>query len=76
MEDFFDQIITVVTTEDIQLKRLQKRDGNDLKTHKNILKNQWSLSKKQAHSNFVIENDENLKELIRKVEHLIAELFD
>jgi len=75
LEGFFDQIITVVITEDIQLQRLEQRDGNDFETHKNILENQWPLFEKKAKSNFVIENNGGLEELKTKVSHIRKELF-
>jgi len=76
LESSFDQIIAVITTEEIQLHRLEKRDGDDRETHASVIKNQWPLSKKKANSDFVIENNGDLSELKIRVLHLLSELLD
>lgn len=76
LESRFDQIIAVITTEETQLQRLEKRDGDDIETHANVIKNQWPLSKKKANSDFVIENNGDLAELKIRVLHLLSELLD
>ncbi len=76
LDPLFDQIIAVVTTEENQLKRLMLRDGSDLETHKKVLQAQWPLARKKSGSDFVIENDGDLKELEQRVLHLITELFE
>ncbi len=76
MANKFDQVITVATSELLQLERLKERDGSDIDTHQKVIKAQWPLSEKRANSDFVIENDLGLSDLENRVKFFIAEIFD
>lgn len=75
MADKFDYIVSVLCNEDLQRKRVLKRDPHtELETLENILQSQLPLEDKRKQSHFVIENNGTVEELQSKVKELLSEL--
>lgn len=71
LESMFDKIILVYADDEIRLNRLIERNNLSLEYAKNRLAIQMSQDEKVSLSDFVIYNNENLCDLIPKVEEII-----
>lgn len=70
-ESIFDKIILVYASDEIRLNRLIERNNLSFEHAKNRLDIQMSQDEKVSLSDFVIYNNENLCDLIPKVEEII-----
>lgn len=70
-ESIFDKVILVYANDEIRLNRLIERNNLSLENAKNRLGIQMSQDEKVSLSDFVIYNNENLCDLIPKVEEII-----
>jgi dephospho-CoA kinase len=75
MEDWFDKVVTVVASPEVQRARLAARSGLSLAEVDARIQSQMELSEKAARSDFVIENDGGLDELSRSVQRLLPSLL-
>ena len=66
----FDRILVIDTEEEMQVKRSQKRDNSDIKTIKQIMKNQTSRQTRTDAADDIILNTGNLDSLNKKVDSL------
>ena len=55
-DSFCDKIITVTAPINVRINRVIKRDNSTIEEVKNRIKNQWSETKKNLQSNYLIEN--------------------
>lgn len=74
MEDMFDVILAVDIDSEIQMERLDKRNGKYAKALKNInaINNKFDENKKKA--DFVVVNNADLKSLNKSVNEIISKL--
>jgi dephospho-CoA kinase len=70
----FDQTVAVVCEEDVQLKRLRERDGNEDRLSMLMIRSQLSNTEKAKKADIVIHNDGTLEDFYRSIEHFIARL--
>lgn len=73
-EPIFDKIILVYADDELRLNRLIERNNLPLEYAKNRLEIQMNQDEKVSLSDIVIYNNENLCDLIPKVEEIIAKL--
>jgi dephospho-CoA kinase len=71
LEEGFDYIISVSTSENVKIQRVMNRTGLNEVEIKARISSQISQEEKNKFSDFVIENDKNLDELKKSVEFLI-----
>lgn len=75
MQDQFDSVCAVITSNEIQLERLLERDQNsNIRTLQSIIEAQLPLSHKANLAEYVIENNGSLEELEAKVLSLLQTL--
>jgi dephospho-CoA kinase len=74
MQKDFDEIVLVTTSRDLQLSRMQARDGFSFEQAEARLKNQIPLSEKEAQATRVIYNNGNLHDLELATNKLIQEI--
>ncbi|MCO4753754.1 MAG: dephospho-CoA kinase [Bacteriovoracaceae bacterium] len=67
-----DLSILVYAPKEIQIKRMQQRDGVELQLARTILANQMPIDEKKAMSDFILENTSDIKELEREVNSLVS----
>ena len=67
MDQLVDFVVTVTANETERLKRLKKRDGKTETALKKIIKNQDSTNKLLKKTNYILENNGNLKNLKEKI---------
>lgn len=70
----FDQTVAVVCEEDVQLKRLRERDGNEDRLSMLMIRSQLSNVEKAKKADIVIHNDGTLEDFYGSIEHFIARL--
>jgi len=70
----FDQTVAVVCEEETQLERLQKRDGIDELTAKNMISSQLSNAEKAKKADIVIHNDGTVDDFHQSIENLLEKL--
>lgn len=73
-EPIFDKIILVYADDELRLNRLIERNNLPLEYAKNRLEIQMNQDEKVSLSDIVIYNNENLCDLIPKVEEIVAKL--
>ncbi|MBS9776273.1 MAG: dephospho-CoA kinase [Fusobacterium sp.] len=66
-----DKIILVVVDYGVQIQRIKKRDNVSEELAKKIISSQLSNEEKMKKSDYIIENNGSLEELLEKVENLI-----
>ena len=71
-----DKNILVYVNEDIQIERLIARDGITKELAKKIIDSQMSLDEKKSKSNILIENNDSLEELEKKVEMVYKKILE
>ena len=71
----FDKIVVVSVGENVQINRLQQRDGISEEEAKQALKVQMALSKKVEQADYVIDNSGTLEETRGQVERVWRELL-
>lgn len=68
LEYLCDKTLLVWTKEEIQVKRMIKRDNISIELAKSIIDSQMSLEIKKEKSDYLVENNSGIKELKRKIE--------
>ncbi len=76
LQDMFDCIIVVYTSEEIQLKRLMNREKISNQEAITRIKLQIPCSKKVKQANFVIDNSKDLNHLTRQVKEIAKQLLN
>lgn len=71
-----DKNILVYVNEDIQIERLIARDGITKELAKKIIDSQMSLDEKKSKSDILIENNDSLEELEKKVEIVYKKILE
>ena len=71
-----DKKILVYVNEDIQIERLIARDGITKELAKKIIDSQMSLDEKKSKSDILIENNDSLEELEKKVEMVYKKILE
>lgn len=71
-----DKNILVYVNEDIQIERLIARDGITKELAKKIIDSQMSLDEKKLKSDILIENNDSLEELEKKVEMVYKKILE
>lgn len=71
MEKLFDKIIFVYAEDFIRLERLLKRNNYSIEHAKSRINSQMPQKEQIKKSNFVINNNENLEDLYKKIEKVI-----
>jgi len=74
MQKDFDEIVLVTTNRDLQLSRMQTRDGFSLEDAEARLKNQIPLPEKESQATRIIFNNGSLKDLQAATSKLIQEI--
>ncbi|MDY0360158.1 MAG: dephospho-CoA kinase [Desulforegulaceae bacterium] len=74
MEDYFDYIVTVYCSKDLQIKRVIERDGQSYESAKGLVDSQISLDKKAHNSDFVIYNENGIDGLEKQVLEILKQL--
>jgi len=70
LQYLFDKLIVVHLPQDMQVKRLAKRDGISESAALNILRSQLSIDEKVGYADYVIHNHADLEDTRRQVEEL------
>lgn len=71
-----DKKTLVYVNEDIQIERLIARDGITKELAKKIIDSQMSLDEKKSKSDILIENNDSLEELEKKVEMVYKKILE
>jgi len=76
-DSFCDKIITVTAPIDVRINRVIKRDNSTIEEVKNRIKNQWSETKKNLQSNYLIENISltKSKEQVLKIHNYLTKII-
>ena len=70
MQSFFHNLIMVFASEEIQKKRLMKRDGSSEEMAMNMIRSQLSAEEKKGYCDLIIDNSGSLEQTRRQVEEL------
>lgn len=71
-----DYIISVIADEEIRIKRVAKRDQLNEDQIRNRMKSQWTDQQRIEKSDFIIENNKDLKALKLEFEKVYDEILD
>ena len=74
MKNVFDHLLMVYAPEEVQLKRVLKRDKIDEKLAINMIRSQMSVEDKKRHCDFIVDNAGTLEETRKQVEALWVKL--
>ena len=74
MEDLFFKVITIYTSEAMQINRLMARNNMTLKEAFNRINNQMSLKEKVKRADYVIDNNNTLEESYDQMENILKGL--
>lgn len=74
VQDKFHKVLLVYAPREIQIERLEKRDGITKEAAESILKAQLPIDDKLKYADFVIHNEGTLEETRRQVEQVWEEL--
>jgi dephospho-CoA kinase len=74
MQSLFHHILMVYATEDVQKKRLMKRDGASAEMALNMIRSQLSAEEKKGYCDLVVDNTGSLAETRRQVERIWRKL--
>ncbi|MCF8067886.1 MAG: dephospho-CoA kinase [Desulfobacterales bacterium] len=72
LESQFDYIVLVTSDQDIRLERLVKRDHVSVKAAEELISIQLPDEKKKIFSDFIIENNSDLKHILKSVKNILA----
>jgi dephospho-CoA kinase len=75
MKGFFDLNVLVYAPRDVQLKRLQSRDGSNEDLANNILNQQMDIELKKSQSDIIIDNSKGKEDLEKEVDLFIRQVF-
>lgn len=73
-QQYFDGIITIYVSEEVQLKRLMNRNNITREVALNRINSQMSMSEKRDRADFVIDNSGDLTHLADEFDKLISQL--
>ena len=74
MEKEVDKILLIFASKEIQLKRIMERDGRSREEAIKIINSQMPLYKKREKSDYIIQNNDSLENLEKKVEKILKKL--
>ncbi len=74
LQTWFDAVVVVAASEEVQLRRLRERNGLDATEARRRLVAQWPLADKIARADKIIVNDGTMQELTVAVQKLWQEL--
>lgn len=69
-DDFIDRILSVISDEEIRIKRIIKRDHRDIDEIRSIIKSQATDERRISEADDIIKNNNDIKELEYKVQQL------
>jgi dephospho-CoA kinase len=75
MKEFFDLNVLVYAPRDLQLKRLQSRDGSSENLGNKILNQQMDIELKKPQADIIINNSRGKEDLEKEVELFIRQVF-
>ena len=70
----FDETVAIVCDEDMQLKRLRERDGNEDRLSLQMIRSQLSNAEKAKKADTVIHNDSTLEDFHRSIENFLLKI--
>ena len=73
-QDTVDKVVLVYTSPQGQIERLVKRDGLSLEDAHKRLTSQMSIENKKKYAHYIINNEEPLEEIQKKVKKIFREL--
>lgn len=76
LDQLTDLNVVVYSPRELQLKRVMKRDGIDMKLASEILNHQESIEEKKRKADFVINNSGDEKELAAEVRDFLLQVLD
>lgn len=74
METIFDKVITVYADLDVQIERIMKRNNIKKFDALKIIRNQMDIKEKVQRSDFVIDNNGDMNNIIKQVSDIIKKL--
>lgn len=74
-ESQVDFTICVYAAKELQIERIQQRDGSSEQSAQRVISHQLSIDEKRDRSDYVISNDGELSALEKQVEKLLERLF-
>lgn len=74
MEKEVDKILLIYASKEIQLKRIMERDGRTREEAVKIISSQMPLYKKREKSDYIIQNNDSLENLEKKLEKILEKL--
>lgn len=74
IEKEFDLILLVYSTKEIQLKRIMERDNRTKEEALNIINSQMDLELKKKKSDYILKNNNTLKDLYEEIDNVLEKL--
>jgi len=74
MGNYFDYIVTVYCSRELQIKRVMDRDGQSYESACGLINSQIPLDEKASNSDFVIYNENGVGELEKQVLEILKQL--
>ena len=74
IEKDFDLILLVYSTKEIQLKRIMERDNRTKEEALNIINSQMDLELKKKKSDYILKNNNTLKDLYEEIDNVLEKL--
>ena len=74
IEKEFDLILLVYSTKEIQLKRIMERDNRTKEESLNIINSQMDLELKKKKSDYILKNNNTLKDLYEEIDNVLEKL--
>ena len=74
IEKEFDLILLVYSTKEIQLKRIMERDNRTKEESLNIINSQMDLELKNKKSDYILKNNNTLKDLYEEIDNVLEKL--
>ena len=76
LEYLCDKILVVYVDEELQLKRLMRRNKIDEEKAKHLIRQQISIENKKMMGDYVIDNRQNFEDLYQNIERVLKVLKD
>ena len=67
-------ILLVYSTKEIQLKRIMERDNRTKEESLNIINSQMDLELKKKKSDYILKNNNTLKDLYEEIDNVLEKL--
>lgn len=74
IEKEFDIILLVYSTKEIQLKRIMERDNRTKEEALNMINSQMDLEFKKKKSDYILKNNNTLKDLYEEIDKVLEKL--